>query len=98
MKQDFRVVDLAKNLSNRTAQNVKHLAIDVPYHDRLEALSKVLTCYGGTERIIVFTSTKADANQVITSNQIVQAAEVLHGDIAQNQREITMRRFKENKF
>jgi superfamily II DNA/RNA helicase len=62
MKPDFRVVDLAKNLSNRTAKNVRHLALEIPWHERLEALSKVLTCYGGSERIIVFTSTKADAN------------------------------------
>jgi ATP-dependent RNA helicase DeaD len=41
MKPDFRVVDLAQDLSNKTAKNVKHLAIDCPFHTRLDALSKV---------------------------------------------------------
>jgi ATP-dependent RNA helicase DDX21 len=55
-------------------------------------------CYGGKERIIVFTSTKADANSLLLSKSIIQDVEALHGDIAQNQREVTLKRFKENKF
>ena len=41
MKQDFRVIDLAKDLSVRTAKHINHLAIDCPFHERLDALSKV---------------------------------------------------------
>jgi len=41
MKPDFNVVDLAQDLTNKTARNVKHLAIDTPFHTRMEALSKV---------------------------------------------------------
>ena len=41
MKPNFTTVDLAKNLENKTAKNVRHLAIDCPFHNRLEALSKV---------------------------------------------------------
>jgi len=55
MNSDFRVVDLAQNLDNRTNMNVKHLAVFCPFHQRLEALSKILSVYGGSERIIVFT-------------------------------------------
>ena len=40
MEQNFRVVDLAQDLKNKTARNVKHLAIDCPFHDRLDALAK----------------------------------------------------------
>lgn len=54
--------------------------------------------YGGKERIIVFTTTKNEANQLLLSNVIDKDVEALHGDIAQNQREVTMKRFKENKF
>jgi len=32
MKPDFRVVDLAQDLTNKTAKNVRHLAIDCPFH------------------------------------------------------------------
>jgi superfamily II DNA/RNA helicase len=41
MRPDFRVVDLAQDLKNKTARNVRHLAIDCPFHERLDALAKV---------------------------------------------------------
>jgi len=41
MKPNFKIVDLAQDLKNKTARNVKHLAIECPWHNRLEALSKV---------------------------------------------------------
>lgn len=68
MKPNFRVVDLAQDLTNRTAKNIQHLAIECRWHERLDALSKVLNCYGGTGRILVFTSTKADANATLLSD------------------------------
>jgi len=55
--------------------------------------------YGGESgKTIVFTHTKNDANALILSDKIKQDIEVMHGDIAQNQREVTLRRFKEGKF
>ena len=42
----------------------------------------VVNCYGGTGRIIVFSSTKADCNSFLTSDQISHDVEVMHGDIA----------------
>ncbi len=41
-----------------------------------------MNCYGGTGRVIVFSSTKADANALLLSNQITHEVEVMHGDIA----------------
>jgi hypothetical protein len=41
MKPNFRVVDLAQDLTNRTAKNIQHLAIECRWHERLDALSKV---------------------------------------------------------
>lgn len=80
MKPNFRVVDLAQDLSNKTAKNVKHLAIECPWNERLDALGRIISCYGGG-RTIVFTSTKADANSLLVSNKIANDCEVLHGDI-----------------
>lgn len=57
-----------------------------------------MNCYGGTGRIICFSSTKADANSVLLSDKITHDVEVMHGDIAQNQREVTIKRFKDAKF
>ena len=64
----------------------------------MSALADVLICYGGNAKTIVFTQTKNDANELILSDKIKQDIEVMHGDIAQNQREVTMKRFKEGKF
>lgn len=59
----------------------------------------ILLCYKGLQgKAIVFTSTKADANQIITSEKMKHEVEVLHGDIAQNQREVSLKRFREDKF
>lgn len=41
MKEDFQVVDLAQDLSHRTARGIQHYAIECDFSDRLEALSKV---------------------------------------------------------
>lgn len=98
MKPNFKMVDLAQDLKNKTARNVKHLAIECPWHNRLEALAKVLDCYAGNGRTVVFSSTKADCNSLLLSDKIIHDCEVMHGDIAQNQREVTIKRFKEAKF
>jgi len=82
MKEDFQVVDLAQDLSHRTARGISHYAIEVEFPERLEALSKVLHCYGGNGRIIVFTSTKKDANSLLLSDKITHDVEAMHGDIA----------------
>jgi len=74
------------------------LAINVPYHNRVSALADILICYGGTGQTIIFTSTKQEANSLIMSDKIKKGIEVMHGDIAQNQREVTLSRFKEKKF
>ena len=66
---------------------------------KLENLSFFLVnCYGGSGRIIIFASTKADANALMVSSDITHELEVMHGDIAQNQREVTIKRFKDCKF
>ena len=61
-------------------------------------LNLTVAVYGGDGRSIVFTQTKADANQLILTDKIKQDIEVMHGDIAQNQREVTLKRFREGKF
>lgn len=94
----YKIVDLAQDLKNKTAKEVAHLAIDCPYQNRLSALADVLVCYGMGAKTIVFCQTKSDANNLILTDKIKQDIEVMHGDINQNQREVTMKRFKEGKF
>jgi len=93
------MIDLAKDLKNKTASRVNHLAISCPYQNRLAAMADILICYGGNGQAIVFTQTKAEANQLLLSDKLSKiSVECMHGDIAQNQREVTLKRFKEQKF
>ena len=59
-------------------------------------MADILICYGNNGQTIVFTQTKAEANQLLLSDKMSKTnIEVMHGDIAQNQREVTLKRFKE---
>lgn len=99
LHNSFQFVDLCKDLKNKTSQTVNHLAINVPDKLRISTLADVLLCYGGLHgKTLVFCQTKADANSVILHDKIKHQVEVLHGDIAQNQREVTLKRFREGKF
>jgi ATP-dependent RNA helicase DDX21 len=44
---NFKTIDLAINLKNKTSKTVNHLAINCPYHNRISALADILVCYGG---------------------------------------------------
>lgn len=103
---NFTQVDLVKDLSNKTVSAVKHLAIFCPYANRMSILADIsnllyhliVLCYGGTfGKTIVFTQTKAEANELYLSEKL-KDIEVLHGDIPQQQREVTFRGFKEGRF
>ena len=46
MTKDFKFVDLAQDLKNKTAREVEHLAIECPFFNRISALADTLVCYG----------------------------------------------------
>ena len=98
LSPQLELIDLASNLKNKTSRTVSHLAINCPWQNRISTLADILICYGGVGQTIVFCSTKAEANQLLLSDKIKKDIEVMHGDIAQNQREVTLKRFKEGKF
>eukprot|EP00347_Sterkiella_histriomuscorum_P023162 403335713 len=98
LKPNYRLVDLAQNLTNKTAKSVQHLSICCPEQNKMSTLADLLICYGGDGRAIVFTQTKVDANALILTDKIKQDIEVMHGDIPQNQREVTLKRFRDGKF
>ena len=49
-------------------------------------------------RTIIFSDTKNDANELAASMSETTGARALHGDIPQNQREVTLKAFREGKF
>lgn len=90
-------VDLLKDGFNNTPTNIQHFAINCPFFQRHSAIGDIITYYGkGKEsRVIIFTSTKHEANDILLKGEIKQKANVLHGDIPQKQREVTFKQFKE---
>jgi ATP-dependent RNA helicase DDX21 len=48
LKPNYQLLDLVANLKNKTSKTVAHLAINVPYYNRVSALADILICYGGT--------------------------------------------------
>jgi ATP-dependent RNA helicase DDX21 len=98
LKPTWKMIDLAKDLAGKTQKNINHLSINCPFHNRMQTLADILVIYGGNAQTIVFCPTKAEANSLLLSDKINKSIEVMHGDIAQNQREVTLQRFKEHKF
>lgn len=98
LRPNWQMIDLAQDLKAKTQKNINHLSINCPFHNRMQTLADILLIYGGLGQAIVFTSTKAEANALLLSEKISQDIEVMHGDIAQSQREVTLKRFKEHKF
>lgn len=41
LNKDYKTIDLAQNLKNKTARNVNHLCLDVPIYNRLAALADI---------------------------------------------------------
>lgn len=99
LDSNYKFIDLVKDLKNKTSKTVQHLAINCPFFNRTSTLADILLCYGGLHgKTIVFAQTKSDANSVMLADKVNHDVEVLHGDIAQNQREVTLKRFREGKF
>nr|XP_002130533.1 nucleolar RNA helicase 2 [Ciona intestinalis] len=81
----------------RTATTVEHLAIRCQYSDRAECIGNVVQMYSGQHgRAMIFTDTKKDANELVVCEALQQQkAQVLHGDIEQRQREITLKAYRD---
>lgn len=92
-------VDVIGKQQNRTSEHVQHLAVKAPYRERAAIIGDIVSMYGGLHgRTIIFTGTKQEANELALGSDIKQETAVLHGDIAQKQREITLQNFRDGKF
>ncbi|XP_030835960.1 nucleolar RNA helicase 2-like [Strongylocentrotus purpuratus] len=99
MRKDLKKVDLVGRDRMKTATTVQHLAINCSYFDRPQVISDVIKVYGGLDgRCMVFCETKRDANELAMSSDVKQETQVMHGDIPQTQREVTLKGFREGKF
>ncbi|MCS7194781.1 MAG: DEAD/DEAH box helicase [Meiothermus sp.] len=82
------------NVVKDEAISYEEVAIQVPLHSRLALLSDVLFAYGA-ERAIVFTSTKAECNDLALGLEgRNHSVAPIHGDMGQLERERVMERFR----
>ena len=96
-------VDLVKDQKLKTNAGIKHMAIQCSWHQRKATIGDIIRVYGGGSkaRVIIFTETKNEANELALGNHESMDGidcQVLHGDIAQKQREITLQGFRDGKF
>jgi ATP-dependent RNA helicase DDX21 len=98
LKPGYTTVDLVAGEKNLTAITVRHLAVQVPPSGRTHIIKDLIAIYGRKGNVIVFCDTKQEANEIGLSSDLAQDCQVLHGDIVQSQREITLDAFRQNKF
>ncbi|CAH1247033.1 DDX21 [Branchiostoma lanceolatum] len=95
MKAEPKHVDMIGTEQNRSATTVEHLAIRCGWQARAPVIADIITLYSGQHgRAMVFCETKKEANQLVLEGVLKQEAQVLHGDIPQAQRELTLKSFR----
>uniref|UniRef100_A0A2K6A2S1 RNA helicase n=1 Tax=Mandrillus leucophaeus TaxID=9568 RepID=A0A2K6A2S1_MANLE len=86
-------------MTQKAATTVEHLVIQCHWSQRPAVTGDVLQVYSGSEgRAIIFCENKKNVTEMAMNPHIKQNAQCLHGDIAQSQREITLKDFREDSF
>ncbi|XP_044515129.1 ATP-dependent RNA helicase DDX50 isoform X2 [Gracilinanus agilis] len=99
MKTKYEEIDLVGKMTQKTATTVEHLAIQCHWSQRAAVIGDVIQVYSGNDgRAIIFCETKKNVAEMALNPHIKQNAQCLHGDIAQSQREITLKGFREGSF
>eukprot|EP01125_Pyxidicula_operculata_P002201 TRINITY_DN12113_c0_g1_i1.p1 TRINITY_DN12113_c0_g1~~TRINITY_DN12113_c0_g1_i1.p1 ORF type:complete len:690 (+),score=218.79 TRINITY_DN12113_c0_g1_i1:36-2105(+) len=100
LRKDYVIVDLITESKDvqHTATTVRHLAIKTDRKSRMDALNDVVNVYSSGGKTMVFCDTKQEANEIALSSSLSGNCQVLHGDISQQQREVTLASFRDNLF
>eukprot|EP00178_Gracilaria_changii_P024251 TRINITY_DN730_c0_g3_i1.p1 TRINITY_DN730_c0_g3~~TRINITY_DN730_c0_g3_i1.p1 ORF type:complete len:806 (-),score=115.38 TRINITY_DN730_c0_g3_i1:12096-14513(-) len=112
-KEDVTMFD-AITSGPMAATTVRHCAVRVPEREEARAslLADIIAVHSPTKdenletngvrtpsRVIVFTQTKREADELATSGALDGCgAAVLHGDVSQKQREVTLSQFRNGRF
>lgn len=91
-------VDLVGESSAKISPLVRMLSLSCDPRAKVGMLADLVTVHAAGEKAIVFTSTKRECDEVALALGKRCASEALHGDIAQAQREKTLRRFREGRI
>jgi len=99
MRGDPVVVDLTQGDVNKSSGTITHQCLMCHYQERAKVLGDMLlTKVGPKDRVIVFADKKVECNELAMTEFIKQECQVLHGDIAQKQRETTTEGFRQGRF
>lgn len=96
LKDTRETVDLVGEEKMKASASVRHLLLPCIRSARSQLIPDVISCYSSGGRTIIFTETKNDASEL--ANLLSGSSRVLHGDIAQAQREVTLAGFRSGKF
>lgn len=94
-------MDAVQEGDSRLAAEITHFAVPLPpvgdrFASVVSCIEDLILTKGAGGQTIIFTNTKAECDNLITSDCFGQLkTQVLHGDIGQNSRQITIRQFKE---
>jgi ATP-dependent RNA helicase DDX21 len=94
-------LDAVQEGDSRLAETIVHYAVPLPpagnrFDSITSCIEDLILTKGAGGQTIVFTNTKEEADNLMTSNCFGQLkTQVIHGDIGQNSRQITIRQFKE---
>ena len=98
MNKDHHRVDLIGNQRLKASETVKHYCVPSHWSNRANILGDIVSVYGkgNNGRTIIFVETKGEANELCLNDKL-KDSQVIHGDIAQKQREISLQGFREGK-
>ncbi|KAJ4766526.1 hypothetical protein LUZ62_076901 [Rhynchospora pubera] len=91
-------IDLVGEQEEKLAEGIKLYALPSTATTKRTVLSDLITVHAKGGKTIVFTKTKKDGDEVSVALTNSIAAEALHGDISQHQRERTLNGFRQGKF
>lgn len=93
------VLDLTSKQLKKTARGCEHLSIACPREGRAGIIEDIVRKYAGVRgRTILFCQTKKEANELAMAEGFGSGSQVLHGDIPQAQREVTLAAFRAGRF
>ncbi|KAG5507711.1 hypothetical protein JIQ42_07999 [Leishmania sp. Namibia] len=98
ISKDKEFIDMVGKEAVRTASTIKFYRRKCNFSEISSMLADLIKVYSGAHgRTLVFTNTKKDCHDLSINNTKLDS-QCLHGDMQQEQRESTMKSFRDNKF
>lgn len=96
--KNLQTMDMVGNNPVRTAETIRHIAAATPWQHKATVVSNMVRAHASGKRALVFCNTKMDVDEMAASPNLSSIARVIHGDVAQMQREKTLADFRAGLF